>query len=78
MQLNRFTLLEYNLTKNKLSLFFNYGLEVTIKRYWFITIVTVKKHDNLLYCVGFNGKNLLSQYHQGEFDACIDYCLSRM
>lgn len=78
MQLRKFTLQEINSTKHKLHLKYNYGLEITLKKYWFITTITVKKHDDCMYVIGFNNKNLLSQYHQGKFDDCINYCLSEM
>lgn len=78
MQLSDFTLQEKFSHKNKLYLQYNYGLEIMIRKHWFITSITVKKYDNEISCIGFNSKDLVSQFEQGKFDGCINRCLAKM
>lgn len=78
MQLNNFTLQEKHWYKNKLYLKYNYGLEIMIRKHWFITSITVRKYDSEITCIGFNIKNLISQFEQGKFDDCINRCLAKL
>lgn len=73
-------MLGHTSTGNKLQLKYNYGLQVTIKKFWFICSVTVSKADNEIVALGYTKnfrKPLYDLYKDEEFTGVINHCLSQ-
>lgn len=78
MQISNFTLKTTQAYKNKLILTYNYDLTITLKKYWFITVVKVQKSNLYVRCIGLNAKDLLSQFKDHQFDDCFNVCLQNL